>query len=156
MPKRVLTSIHLAAPPGRVWDVLADFRRYSEWNPLTVEAAGEAVAGARVRMRFLNLARPGATVRQTVTVTRAEPGRVLAWRGHVPLLFTGDHLFELAREGGGTRLFHSETLSGLVPRTFSDALIEGRFVPAYEACNRALAARLEALENVIPLRAARR
>jgi hypothetical protein len=156
MPHRILTSIHLPHAPGRVWGVLADFGRYAEWNPLNLEASGEATVGARVRMRFVNPARPGATVRQVVTVTRAEPGRALAWRGHVPLLFTGDHLFELAPEAGGTRLFHSETLSGLIPWSFSDAVIEERFVPAYEACNRALAARLSALENVIPLRAARR
>lgn len=157
MARRVLTSILLRHSAERVWDVLADFRRYAEWNPLTLEAAGEAVAGARVWMRFVNPARDGASIVQTVTVTRAEPGRLLGWRGQVPLLFTGDHLFELAPDAGGTRLYHSETLSGPVPRLlFSDAVIESRFVPAYEACNRALSDRLDALENVIPLRAARR
>ncbi|NNM75872.1 SRPBCC domain-containing protein [Sphingomonas sp. ID1715] len=154
MPKRVLTSIYLPHAPERVWDVLADFARYAEWNPLNVEAEGEARAGSRVRMRFLNPARHGATIRQTVTVTRAERGRALAWRGHVPLLFTGDHLFDLRREGAGTRLIHSETLSGLIPWRFSEDQIERLFVPAYEACNRALAERLNALENVFPLRLA--
>lgn len=156
MPHRILTSIHLPHAPARVWDVLADFGRYADWNPLNVAAEGEAVVGARVRMRFVNPARPGTIVRQTVTITRTERGRVLAWRGHVPLLFTGDHGFELSPEAGGTRLFHAETLSGLIPWTFSEAVIEERFVPAYEACNRALAERLAALDNVIPLRAARR
>lgn len=156
MAKRVLTSIRLFHPPAQVWAVLADFARYADWNPLNLEAKGEARVGARVRMRFANPARPGATVVQTVTVTRAEPGRVLAWRGHVPLLFTGDHLFELTPDGGATQLFHSETLSGLIPWRFSDELIETRFVPAYEACNQALAERLAASDNVIPLRAARR
>lgn len=152
MPKRVLTSILLNHAPERVWDVLADFARYSDWNPLNLEADGEAQVGARVRMRFLNPAKPGTTVRQTVTVTRAERGRVLAWRGHVPLLFTGDHLFELTREDGGTRLIHSETLSGLIPWRLTDDQIEAAFVPAYEACNRALAERLDALGNVVRLR----
>jgi hypothetical protein len=68
---------------------------------------------------------------------------VLSWRGHVPVLFTGDHLFDLRPEHGGTRLTHSEASS---PGT--DDQIETAFVPAYEACNRALAARLDALENV--------
>ena len=155
MPKRILTSVYLPQAPDRVWDELADFARYAEWNPLTVEAHGEARAGARVSMRFLNPASPGATVRLTVTVTRAEPSRVLAWRGHVPLLFTGDHLFELQPETGGTRLFHSETLTGLIPWRWSDDQIETAFVPAYEAMNRALAERLAALDNVIPLAARR-
>jgi len=154
MPKRILTSIYLRHAPERVWTVLADFDRYRDWNPLNLEARGEARAGARVTMRFLNPAKPGTTVRQTVTVTRADPGHALAWRGHVPLLFTGDHLFELSPEAGGTRLFHSETLSGLIPWRLTEDQIEAQFVPAYEACNHALAARLDALENVVPLRRA--
>ena len=155
MPKRILTSAYLPHPPERVWDVLADFARYAEWNPLNLEASGDARVGAKVAMRFLNPAKASATVRQTVTITRAERGRVLAWRGHVPLLFTGDHLFELRPEAGGTRLFHSETLRGLIPWRLTDAQIENDFVPAYEALNRALADRLAALENVVPLRASR-
>jgi hypothetical protein len=155
MPKRILTSIYLPHPRERVWDVLADFGRYAEWNPLNVEAAGDARIGARVTMRFLNPAKPGTTVGQTVTVTRAEPGRTLAWRGHVPILFTGDHLFELTPEATGTRLIHSETLSGLIPWRLTDEQIETQFVPAYEACNRALANRLNALANVFPLRVLR-
>lgn len=153
MPKRVLTSIFLPHAPDRVWALLADFSAYAEWNPLNLEAEGEARLGAKVRMRFLNPARPGAPVRQTVTITRAEPGRALGWRGHIPLLFTGDHLFELRREGGGTRLFHSETLSGLIPWRFTEDQIETLFVPAYEAMNRALSRRLAESANVIPFRA---
>lgn len=155
MAKRVLTSIYLPHPRERVWDVLADFARYAEWNPLNLEAEGEARVGARVAMRFLNPAKAGATIRQTVTITRAEPNRALAWRGHVPILFTGDHLFELTPEATGTRLTHSETLSGLIPWRLTDEQIETQFVPAYEACNRALANRLNALANVFPLRVLR-
>lgn len=152
MAKRVLTSIYLAHSRERVWDVLADFGRYAEWNPLNLEAEGEARVGARVKMRFLNPVKPGATVRQTVTITRAERGRVLAWRGHVPILFTGDHVFDLTPETSGTRLIHSERLSGLIPWRLTDEQVETAFVPAYEACNQALAERLEALANVVPLR----
>jgi hypothetical protein len=154
MPKRILTSIHLPHAPERVWAVLADFDHYRDWNPLNLEASGEARVGAKVTMRFLNPAKPSTPIRQSVTVTRAEPGHALAWRGHVPLLFTGDHLFELTPEAGGTRLYHSETLSGLIPWRLTDEQIEQDFVPAYESCNRALAARLNALENVVPLRRA--
>ena len=155
MPKRILTSIYLPHSRERVWEVLADFARYAEWNPLNLEAEGEARVGARVKMRFLNPAKPGATVAQTVTVTRADPGRALAWRGHVPILFTGDHLFELTPETAGTRLTHSETLSGLMPWRLTEDQIESRFVPTYEACNQALANRLNALANVFPLRVLR-
>ena len=67
MPKRILTSIYLPHDPRRVWTVLTDFDRYRDWNPLNVEASGEARVWAKVAMRFLNLASPGATLRRAVT-----------------------------------------------------------------------------------------
>ena len=156
MAKRVLTSIYLPHAPERVWAVLADFARYAEWNPLNVAASGEARVGARVAMRFVNPARPGRTISHSVTVTRADPGRALGWCGRIPLLFTGDHLFELRPEADGTRLTHSETLSGLIPWRLTDEQIETLFVPAYEACNRALAMRLAMPETIVRLRPIRR
>ena len=144
MPK-ILTEALIPAAPDRVWAVLADFDRYAEWNPLNIRAAGEARPGARIRMTFLNLARPGATLDQTVILTTCEPGRALAWSGHVPLLFKGRHHFTLTPEAAGTRLRHGEDLDGLIPATFSKTQIARDFVPAYEATNRALAARVAAI-----------
>lgn len=142
MPK-IRTEILLDAPPDRVWALLADFDRYAEWNPLNIRAAGRAEPGAKIRMTFLNLAQPGgATIDQTVTLTTCEPGRALAWSGRIPLLFNGRHHFTLTAEGGGTRLAHGEDLGGLIAATFSAERIARDFVPAYEAVNRALAARL--------------
>lgn len=144
MPK-ILTEALIPAAPDHVWAVLADFGRYSEWNPLNISATGEARPGAKIRMTFLNLARPGGTLDQTVTVTTCEPGRALAWTGSVPLLFRGRHHFTLEPAGAGTRLLHGEDLGGLIAATFSGTQIARDFVPAYEATNRALAARVAAI-----------
>ncbi len=144
MPK-ILTEALIPAAPDRVWAVLADFDRYAEWNPLNIRAAGEARPGARIRMTFLNLARPGRTLDQTVILTTCEPGRALAWSGNIPLLFNGRHHFTLTPEGRGTRLRHGEDLGGLIAATFSKTQIARDFVPAYEATNRALAARVAAI-----------
>nr|QQZ49034.1 SRPBCC family protein [Phenylobacterium glaciei] len=37
----------IAASPEAVWAVLADFARYRQWNPLNLEAHGDAVLGPR-------------------------------------------------------------------------------------------------------------
>lgn len=140
--QRIRTEHFIPAPPGAVWKVLTDFAAFHEWNPLNIAAEGEARLGAKVRMRFINPARPGKTVDQTVTVTTFEPERKLGWRGHVPLLFDGRHSFERHAEGEGTRLVHGEEMRGLIPLTFSRARIERDFVPAYERMNRALEARV--------------
>ncbi|MDO8377430.1 SRPBCC domain-containing protein [Phenylobacterium sp.] len=147
MAHLIRTDALIPAAPEAVWAVLADFARYREWNPLNLEAHGEAVLGAKIPMVFRNLgsAKPGATISQTVTLVACEPGKALAWAGSVPLLFRGRHHFTLSPEGGGTRLLHGEDLRGLIPMTFSKAQIARDFVPAYEAVNAALAARVAAL-----------
>lgn len=143
----IRTEAVIPASPDRVYAVLADFARYSEWNPLNLEARGEARVGARVAMVFRDLpGKPGAVIRQTVRIVAAEPGRELAWAGHVPIMFKGRHGFLLTPEGEGARLVHTEVLSGLLPSTWSDARIARDFVPAYEEVNAALAARIASLD----------
>ena len=46
--KEIRTEIEIAASRSRVWQVLADFSRYSEWNPFIREAKGEAKEGAKL------------------------------------------------------------------------------------------------------------
>ena len=141
--RRIETEARIDFPPHLVWQVLADFDSYSGWNPLNVAARGVARPGARIAMTFANPARPGGLVRQKVTIIACEPPTRLAWRGHVPLLFDGVHSFDLEPAGAGTRMLHAETQKGLVPLLlFRDRALRERFVPAYEAMNRALAARL--------------
>lgn len=148
--KSIRTVIFVDAPPDCVWSVLVDFDAYEEWNPLNVRASGRAAPGTRIPMTFRNPARDGATVRQTVTVTACEPGRRLEWVGRVPLLFRGRHVFELEPEWSGTRVQQGEDMSGLIPLAFTRRTIERRFVPAYEAANRALAARVAAAGRATP------
>lgn len=142
----IRTEAVIPASPDQVWAVLADFSRYGEWNPLNLEARGQARLGAKVPMVFRNLASGGeAVVRQTVRIVAAEPGRELAWSGHVPLIFAGRHGFLLTPQAGGTHVLHTELLGGLLPATWSKAKIARDFTPAYEAVNVALAARVAAL-----------
>jgi hypothetical protein len=145
---RIRTEAWIDADPQAVWAVLADFGRYAEWNPLNLKAAGEAKLGARVDMTFLNLASPGgSTIRQTVVVTTCEPGRGLAWTGHIPLLFGGRHFFELEPERGGATVRYGEDFRGLVAMAFTPARLARDFTPAYEAVNRALAERVAAIRS---------
>ncbi len=135
---RIRTRHRIPYPPQQVWAVLADFKAYSQWNPLNVSAQGEARAGARVAMRFVDAGGgKGKIIAQTVTVTACEPGRRLEWVGRIPMLFTGRHFFGLAPDEGGTNLLHGEDLSGLIPLTFSSDRI-ARQKAAYEAMNLAL------------------
>ena len=142
---RIRTRRLIPSQPAQVWAVLADLNAYSAWNPLNIWAEGEARLGALVPMRFVDAGGgKGKVIAQTVTITACEPERRLEWVGHIPLLFTGRHWFELAPAGDGTELQHNEDLSGLVPLTFSAARI-ARQRAAYEAMNEALETRVAGL-----------
>jgi hypothetical protein len=133
------TSIWIDAPPERVWDELTGFDAYQEWNPFIRELSGEVREGARLTASIQPLDQD-APMRFRPRVIRAEPGRALEWRGALgPGLFTGKHCFRIEPEHGGSRLIHGERFTGLlVP--FIPA---GRFIPSFEAMNRALKLRAE-------------
>ena len=143
--QRIRTRHLIPSPLAQVWAVLADFKAYAAWNPLNVWADGEARRGARVAMRFVDAGGgKGKIISQTVTITACEPERRLEWVGHIPLLFTGRHWFELAPNEGGTEFEHGEDLSGLIPLMFSATRI-ARQKAAYEEMNRALEERVAAI-----------
>lgn len=143
----IRTEALIPASPDAVWAVLTDFDRFSEWNPLNVDAVGPARLGARIPMTFVNPAKAGAKISMPVKITRFEPGRALEWVGHIPLLFRGRHFFNLTPEGTGTRLQHGEDQSGLISRSISSEQIDRDFVPAYQAMNAALADRIAKLRS---------
>lgn len=41
--------IEIDAPPELVWDFIADFEGWAEWNPLYVQTSGRAEPGERIR-----------------------------------------------------------------------------------------------------------
>ncbi|MFG3255698.1 SRPBCC family protein [Streptomyces sp. NPDC048172] len=115
--RRIASGIHVAAPPEQVWDVLADFARFHEWNPFLVEAAGRPEPGTRLKLLF-RLPDGGMEMVFRPTVLAAERGRLLRWRGRfgMPGIFDGVHSFVLTPRAGGTDVLQSEDFSGaLVP-----------------------------------------
>src|SRR5688572_3315582 len=71
--KEIRTETEIDAPAARVWEVLTDFSRYHEWNPLVPEASGELRAGGRLRLRVV----AGREMRFRPVVVAFEPERTL-------------------------------------------------------------------------------
>lgn len=140
----IVTEAVLPFTRGQVWSVLTDFTRYRDWNPLNVAADGVPATGSRVRMTFIDPGHPERTITQDVRMIVAEAPRRLEWVGTVPLLFRGEHYFELSSDGPATKMRHGERLSGLLPRFWSPRRIEQQRL-AYEAMNGALVQRLHSL-----------
>jgi hypothetical protein len=136
------TTIDIEAAPDRVWEILTDLPRYSQWNPFIREAAGTVAVGNRLSLRMVRATGKASTFRPTVLT--ADPGKELRWIGRllVPGIFDGEHRFVLAAANGGTRLTQSEKFGGLlIP--FTGKLLN-ETADSFAALNKALKEQAEA------------
>lgn len=104
-----VTSVEIAAPPDRVWRILADIDHWPDMSPsiTRVERVDPAPlsAGARVRIKQPRMAA------MTWRVTEFEPGRSFEWQATNPGIVTvGTH--ELQATATGTEVTLGITHSG--------------------------------------------
>jgi uncharacterized protein YndB with AHSA1/START domain len=106
---RIERSIDIAAPPERVWAVMADVERWHEWTAsiTSVELLdGEPIGvGKRARVVQPRL-RPA-----VFEVTTLEPGRGFTWRTHSGGL-AADAGHRIVPTAGGSRAVLSVDFSG--------------------------------------------
>jgi hypothetical protein len=142
--RRISAAIEIDAPPERVWEVLADFPAYAEWNPFMREVRGRPEVGARLRIRMRRKGGRWLSFRALITV--ADRPRELAWegvglRGHWPGLVRGERRIRIEpRPGGGSRVEMRTTFTGLLSAAMGwlDA-----YRPSFEQMERALKERSE-------------
>jgi len=116
----IRTEEAIDAPVDVVWDVLADFSSYPEWNPYHVAMAPRCVqAPGELRVHDtwrVQIHKPdGERLTLPVRVIAATRHEELTWGGGVPGVFSGEHRFLLQRlDDGRTLLRHDEDFSGVV------------------------------------------
>lgn len=112
--KSLHAAVDIDAPAERVWQVVGDFARYSDWNPIIVRAAGEPRVGERLD---ITIAAPGMKpVSFRPRVMDVEPGRLIRWKGEfkLPGLFDGRHaLIVDSLDGGRSRFTTHEDVTGI-------------------------------------------
>ena len=104
-------TVEIPAPPERVWAVLADIERWSEWTPTVTSIErldrGPLAVGSRARIRQPRL--PPATWQ----VSTLQPGRSFTWITRSPgVRVTGEHGVEPTARG--TRVLLSLRFSGVL------------------------------------------
>jgi hypothetical protein len=104
------TTIDIAAPPERVWEVLSDVEYWPEWTPTVTSVRrlddGPLRTGSRAKIR-----QPRIPETEYV-VTALEPGRSFTWVSRGPgVLTTARHSTE-ALPGGLTRVRLSVAQAG--------------------------------------------
>ena len=126
-------SIHVDAPPERVWSVVADLDRMGEWSPecYRVTWLDGAASPARQGSRFKGRNRWG-PVRWSMTceVKTAEPGREVSWSTLHGAREVVRWTYRFEPEGTGTTVTESFDVEWLPPsaRFFEDVLMRHRDV----------------------------
>lgn len=101
----------IAAPPARVWSVLADARRLVEGELGLTRIEGEIRSGAALTVWAETAPERAFAVR----VTEFTPGVRMVWAGGMPLgLFRGVRQFNLAPTSAGTAFHMREEFSGFM------------------------------------------
>jgi hypothetical protein len=117
LTKEIRTEVEIAASPRKVWEVIADFAKYEEWNPFIRRDFGEAREGAKLEIHITTPS--GVNRTYEPTVTKMEPERELRWMGKVPGLLNGEHVFTIENLGTNrVKLVHSEVFGGFLSSFF--------------------------------------
>jgi uncharacterized protein YndB with AHSA1/START domain len=81
MSKELFSSIDIAAPAERVWEVLVDFAASPVWNPFITQAEGRLEVGAQLTLRMQPVGGSAVTLRPTVV--EVVDRRRLRWQGRL-------------------------------------------------------------------------
>jgi uncharacterized protein YndB with AHSA1/START domain len=112
VPERVPpleASIHIEASPARVWEVVSDQRRMSEWSP---EVWGQKYFGEEIRRGSVSInlnKRKGVFWPSISHITEFEPERRLAFYVYGP---ADTWSYDLEPSGDGTLLTERRELKG--------------------------------------------
>lgn len=139
------TTFRIDAPSDVVWEVLADFGRWNEWNPSVPSIAGDLEVGSTVALTLVMPGRPSLNVE--AQLLQVQPGRCLTWHGNVAAdwLFAGDREFVIDADGDdAVRFTHVDHVRGaLFPalRVFMGGALQRH----HDSLNAALKQRAETL-----------
>lgn len=133
------SEIQINASAERVWAILTDAAKWTEWNTTVTRIDGTIALGQKVTVYAkINPARAF-----PVKVTELTRPQRMVWTGGMPLgLFKGERVFTLNSQAGGTRFVMHEEFTGLMAQLITKSIPD--LQPSFEEFGAALKQRAEA------------
>jgi hypothetical protein len=141
MQVQVNTSIEILASAEIIWNILIDFERYVEWNPLFTYVKGSPEHGARLSIQM----RRNWRMRFHPKIVQLRKEGELTWEGKLGFcwLYRGRHSFRIEPTANGCLFTHTERFSGLLTAVFPRGRYRQRLTRDFEHFNQALKRRAE-------------
>lgn len=140
--KKIETSILIDATAEEVWQVLSEFKAYSQWSPTIKRFEKQPVVGKRCKVL---LEQPnGFKIKMNPKFLSIEQNNELRWKGDLffPGIFDGEHYFRLEQVGATqVRFVQGELFSGLLVPFLGKLLIETKH--GFDLFNMAIKRRVE-------------
>ena len=143
MKRAITTRIIINNSVESIWQILMDYKSYSEWSPTIKPLSVFPEVGNNVKVL---LTQPnGFQITMNPKILRKESNTELRWKGKlfVKGLFDGEHYFILNRiDANTTEFIQGEVFSGvLIP--FLKRMIDKDTLAGFEMFNQALKIRCE-------------
>lgn len=138
--KEYHTKVDIVAPVEKVWNVLTDFEKYDNWNPLVSNVTGDIAEGGTIYATITPLENTFAA--QLLSFKRNQE---LVWQGKrvAAFLLAGQHYYRLKeRSTSLTTLEHGEYFTGILSNFISSRLLT-KMKNAFVEHNTALKNRIE-------------
>ncbi|KAI5357880.1 putative polyketide cyclase/dehydrase, START-like domain superfamily [Septoria linicola] len=144
------TQIEIAAPPGKVREVLLDFSQMPSWlhgpGIRNVQVKDAAKTGTAIEAGDVLITHIDKTTFEPVVLVN--DSSELKWRGSIPYIFTGDHSFQFKKSEtneGGTTFVNEENFSGALSFLMLQWVMGASAKKSFEALNGDLKRRVEGL-----------
>jgi len=107
----IRTAVEIDATKEKVYNILANFKNYPNWNPYHANISGKFEEGSELK---IDVIRPdGKKVEIPPHMMRIVKNKEITWGGGIKGVFYGVHSFILeSGESGKTLLKHNEDFSG--------------------------------------------
>jgi hypothetical protein len=141
--RELISTIEINATPEKVWQVLLEFEKYSQWNPFIKSIHGNPIVGEKIEARIHP---PGQRhMNFKPIILRVDNNRELRWLGHLlfPGIFDGEHAFIIEKQENSKVIFRQEEkFSGILTPVFWKSLYQHTRIGFIEM-NQALKQRVE-------------
>jgi hypothetical protein len=135
--KSVHSEILINASADKVWQVLTDTDKYSEWNPTMKLLEGKMKVGNTLKYEFTQDEDNKSEI--PVMVKQIIPNELLNQGGGIPMVLTYNHRYVLEPTDNGTKVIIQEDYKGIYVPFWNPKPVE----LAYQKLNKALKKKVE-------------